>query len=169
MAHVRSAFYPGSFDPITLGHCDILERCAKVWDRLVVGIGCHHDKAGFYPLDQRLSWVRMVGKALEDSHGVSVDVVVFEGLVVEAVRECGAEVLVRGVRNGGDFEYEYQLAAMNKALAPDVETMFFMASPNVSMISSSLVRQIVKMGGDVSGFVPEQVWGTIRDGGKENV
>lgn len=151
MSHV--GFYPGSFDPVTNGHLDVIQRACRLVDTLYIAVGAHHEKRGFFPPDQRLSLLKASMKDF-DSHGATVHFVTFSGLVVTAMRECGAEILIRGLRDTTDYNYEMQMAGMNASLAPDVQIVFLPASPNVRHIAASLVRQIAEMGGDVSGFVP---------------
>ena len=154
----RTAFYPGSFDPPTNGHADVLEAALALADRVVVGIGRHPTKPGFLPHDERVAVLREIlseilrGMAADDAERVSV--VAFEGLVVDAARGHGATILVRGLRDGTDLDYEMQMSGMNAAMAPGVRTVFVPAAPATRHITATLVRQIHAMGGDVSPFVP---------------
>ena len=152
-----AALYPGSFDPLTNGHLDIIARAARLVDRLVVAIGAHHEKTAFLPADERKA---LIAAEMSQISG-NIEVELFSGLVVEAARDFGANMLVRGLRNGADFDYEMQMAGMNGALAPDVETIFLAASPGINYISSSLVRQISAMGGDITPFVPGTIAAAI--------
>jgi len=151
----KTAMYAGSFDPITLGHMDVIETSLDVFDHLVIAVGVHHGKVPLFSGAERLD---MIETAL-DRWGVRdrVSTVTFDGLVVDAVRENGATVLVRGLRDTTDYNYEMQLAGMNATLAPDVRFVFVPGSPNVRHISASLVRQIAQMNGEVSAFVPGNV------------
>ena len=150
----RSAFYPGSFDPLTNGHLDIIGRAAGQFDRLVIGVGAHHGKKPLLGLEVRLALIEEEAGALVRQAGAALEVVSFDGLVVDAARNAGATALIRGIRDGSDFDYEMRMSQMNHAMAGDVETVFLAASANVGFISSTLVRQIASMGGDVSPFVP---------------
>ena len=158
----RTALYPGSFDPVTLGHIDIIRRAARVADRLVVAVGVHHGKAPLFPAEERVAMLRDAISASRDGAGATVEVVTFSGLVVDAMREAGAGLLVRGLRDATDFDYEMQMAGMNAAIAPEVQTVFLPASPAVRPITATLVRQIASMGGDVGGFVPPSVADRLR-------
>ena len=153
----RTGLYPGSFDPITNGHLDVIRRAAKLVDRLVLAIGDHHGKSPVFSVEERRAMLeREVGEALAAS-GVELVVTSFSGLVVEAARDAGATIIVRGLRDATDFDYEMQMAGMNAAMAPEVDTVFVPASPDVRHIAASLVRQIAGMGGDVADFVPHRV------------
>ncbi|MCB8836184.1 pantetheine-phosphate adenylyltransferase [Aurantimonas sp. VKM B-3413] len=159
------AFYAGSFDPMTLGHLDVLIQALRVFEHVVVGIGVHPGKQPMFDFEERAAMIR---EALARDGGLgerqdAVSVVAFDGLVVEAAREAGAVALVRGLRDGTDLDYEMQMAGMNGAMRPEVVTLFFPASPAVRPITATLVRQIAKMGGDVSRFVPENVAQAIRN------
>jgi len=152
VARTRIAVYPGTFDPVTNGHVDLVERAARLFDRLVVGVAESPSKSPALPLSQR---VALAGQAL--AHLPNVEVRGFDSLLAHFVAELGAGVLVRGLRAVSDFEYEFQLASMNRHLIPEVETLFLTPSEKYSFISSSLVREIARLGGDVSGFVPPAV------------
>ena len=151
-ANSRIAVYPGTFDPITNGHVDLVDRAAPLFDRLVVGIAESPGKRPALDLDLRVDLAR---GAL--SRHRNVEVRGFNGLLADFVRELGAGVLLRGLRAVSDFEYEFQLASMNRHLIPDVETLFLTPAEQYGFISSSLVREISRLGGDVSGFVPPAV------------
>jgi len=155
----KTALYPGSFDPVTLGHVDIIKRAAKLVDRLIIAVGTHHEKKSFLDIDTRISLIKdETGKISSQ-----IDVITFDGLVIECAREQGASILVRGLRNGTDFDYEKQMAGMNAELDPEIETIFLGASAGFSHISSTLVRQIHTMNGDISNFVSPAVLGTIKE------
>lgn len=145
------AFYAGSFDPPTRGHVDIIERALRLSDRLVVGIGVNHAKAPLFSIEERLVMLR------ECLSGRPAEVVTFSGLVVDAARQAGAKFMVRGLRDGTDFDYEAGMAGMNATLAPALETVFLAASPELRPISATLVRQIAAMGGDTAPFLPPSV------------
>jgi pantetheine-phosphate adenylyltransferase len=154
----RIAVYPGSFDPITLGHVDILERAAKLFDRVIVAIGQHPTKPGYFASEER---VRLVAASTE--HLPSVGVAEFSGLVVEFCRERGASVIVRGLRAIGDFEPEFQMALANRDLAPGIETVFLVPSPDRMFVSSSLVREIASHGGDFARYVAPSVAAAMHE------
>lgn len=149
----RIAYYAGSFDPLTNGHLDVLRQASTLADRLVVGIGVHPGKVPMFTFEERAALIKEV------SDDMAMDVVVesFDNLVVDAAREAGASILIRGLRDGSDLDYEMQMAGMNGAMAPGLTTVFLPASPMVRAITATLVRQIAKMGGDVSPFVPPAV------------
>lgn len=151
---MRIAFYPGSFDPMTNGHVDVLEQALALCDELVVGIGVHPGKTPMFSFDERASMIDHVVRAEFPDRAGAVSVVSFQGLVVEAAAEAGASVLVRGLRDGTDLDYEMQMAGMNRAMAPKITTVFAPAYPESRHITATLVRQIAKMGGDVTPFVP---------------
>jgi pantetheine-phosphate adenylyltransferase len=152
----RTALYPGSFDPVTLGHIDIVRRAARIADRLVVAVGVHHGKAPLFSAEERVAMLHDALPPSRDGAG-AIEVVTFSGLVVDAMREAGADLLVRGLRDATDFDYEMQMAGMNAAMAPGIDVVFLPASPAHRHIAASLVRQIAAMGGDVSPFVPPLV------------
>lgn len=148
LARNRVALYPGTFDPITNGHIDLVARASTLFDRVVVGVAESPGKGPALPLDERvgLSRTALAGYS-------NVEVVGFNSLLAHFVHEIGAGVLLRGLRAVSDFEYEFQLASMNRHLIPDVETLFLTPAEQHSFISSSLVREVARLGGDVSGFV----------------
>ena len=153
----RIGFYSGSFDPITHGHTDAIARALALVDELVIGIGVHHGKVPLFTADERIAMVEAETKPLARKHGGVIRVVTFDNLVVEAARAAGAHVIIRGLRDGTDFDYEMQMAGMNGAMAPGIQTVFVAASPAVRHIAANLVRQIAAMGGDVSHFVSPAV------------
>jgi pantetheine-phosphate adenylyltransferase len=161
---VTLAVYPGTFDPITNGHVDILRRSLKIFDRVVVALAENVRKAPLFSLDQRRE---MISDALGGEAGLEVDA--FQGLLAEYCRRRGAAVVIRGLRALADFEYEFQSAHMNRRLAPDVETMFLMTSEESFYVSSSLVKEVALMGGDVSGLVPAGVVAALADKRKQGV
>lgn len=152
----RRALYPGTFDPITNGHVDVLEGALALADEVIVAIGVHPSKKPMFDLDERKAMIAETARALPDAAG-RVRVETFDGLVVEAAKTLGAGLIVRGLRDAADFDYEMQMAGMNGAMAPAVKTVFLPASPRTRHITATLVRQIAAMGGDVSPFVPETV------------
>lgn len=157
---MRCAFYSGSFDPPTLGHRDIIRRGLKLFDKLVVGIGINHAKTPMFPDAERMAMLRDELNELGASE--RGEVVLFQGLAVDAARNHGASVILRGVRDASDLAYEMQMAGMNAAMAPDVETVFLSASPGTGHITATLVRQIVMLGGDASPFVADHVARRIK-------
>jgi pantetheine-phosphate adenylyltransferase len=153
----RAALYTGSFDPVTNGHVDIVRRACRLVERLVIAIGVHPGKTPMFSAEERAAMLREVCGPVAAGEGASLEVVTFDDLAVAAARRLKATVIVRGVRDGTDLDYEMQMGAMNEAMAPDVETILLPASPSVRPITATLVRQIAKMGGDVSAFVPPPV------------
>jgi pantetheine-phosphate adenylyltransferase len=152
MARNVTAVYSGTFDPLTLGHEDVVRRAAGLFDRVVIAVAVAHHKNTLFTLEQRLAQAR---EALADCPNVQV--LPFEGLIVDFVRQQGAQVIVRGLRSVTDYDYETQMAGMNRHLAPTVDTVFLHTSAQVQHISSTLVREIAKLGGDVSGLVSAPV------------
>ena len=152
----RTALYPGSFDPMTNGHMDVLAGALDLADAVIVAIGVHPSKKPMFELDERRAMIVEAAAAIPGSSG-RVTIETFDGLVVEAARALGAGILVRGLRDAADFDYEMQMAGMNGAMAPALRTVFLPASPRARHITATLVRQIAAMGGDVSPFVPEPV------------
>jgi pantetheine-phosphate adenylyltransferase len=154
---MRVGLYPGSFDPVTLGHVDIVRRAAHLVDKLVIAIGTHHDKHPLFSAKERVKLAAEVLEPVARELGLSFDVTTYDSLTVETARQVGASVIIRGLRDAGDFDHEMQMAGMNAALAPAIETVFLASSPDTRHIAASLVRQIAAMGGDVSTFVPPTV------------
>jgi pantetheine-phosphate adenylyltransferase len=161
---VTLAVYPGTFDPITNGHADILRRSLGIFDRVVVALAENVRKAPLFSLDERKA---MIVEALARDPRIEVDA--FQGLLVDYCRRRGAGVVIRGLRALADFEYEFQLAHMNRHLAPEVETMFLMTSEESFYVSSSLVKEVALMGGDVSRMVPPAVVTALRAKHKQGV
>ena len=153
----RVGFYSGSFDPVTLGHTDVIARAARLVDRLVIGVGVHASKSPLFTAAERVEMLKAETRAIAEEAGIAIEVVTFAELVVTAARAHGASVIFRGLRDGTDFDYEMQMAGMNGAMAPEVQTVFVAASPAVRHIAANLVRQIALMGGDVSSFVSPEV------------
>lgn len=149
--HMPVAIYPGSFDPLTNGHLSLIQRSLKMFDRLIVAIAVNPKKTPLFSEDERRALIR---EAVQDDR---VEVDAFHGLLVDYVRRRNAGVIVRGLRAVSDFEYEFQLANMNRKLAPDVETVFMMTGEDYFYISSNLVREVASFGGDVTGLVPPNV------------
>lgn len=153
----RIALYAGSFDPVTNGHIDVVRQAVRLADRLVLAIGVHSGKAPLFSADERLAMLQETCAPIAKEAGCELACITFDDLVVTAARRAGASVLIRGLRDGTDFDYEMHMAGMNAAMAPQVQTIFLPASPPVRPITATLVRQIAGMGGDVSAFVPAAV------------
>ncbi|MCP3389567.1 pantetheine-phosphate adenylyltransferase [Bradyrhizobium sp. CCGB12] len=158
----RIAFYPGSFDPITNGHLDVVRHSVSLCDRLVVAIGVHPGKKPLFSTEERLKMLDDVCGPVAAQAGCVLDAVTYDDLAVTAARKHGATIMIRGLRDGTDLDYEMQLAGMNGTMAPDVQTVFLPASPAVRPITGTLVRQIAGMGGDVSAFVPPLVAAQLK-------
>jgi pantetheine-phosphate adenylyltransferase len=153
----RSALYTGTFDPVTNGHLDVVRQACRLVDRLVIGIGVHSAKSPIFGPEERAAMLREVCGPAAAEAGAALEVVTFSDLAVDAARRHGATILVRGLRDGTDLDYEMQMAAMNATMAPAIQTVFLPASPAHRPVTATLVRQIAAMGGDVSGFVPALV------------
>lgn len=158
----RIALYAGSFDPVTNGHIDIVRQAVKLADRLVLAIGIHPGKTPIFTAQERMDMLEEVCRPLGRESGCEIGYLTFDDLVVRAAQREGATLLIRGLRDGTDFDYEMQMAGMNGAMAPDVQTVFLPATPMVRPITATLVRQIAKMGGDVSHFVPATVAARLK-------
>ena len=154
---MRVGFYPGTFDPVTLGHLDIIERATTLVDRLVIGVAINYDKGPMFSLEERVSMIEAECAAITARTGCDIVVHPFENLLVDCAREVGASVIVRGLRAVADFEYEFQMVAMNRALDDSIETVFLMAEAEHQAIASKLVKEIARLGGDVSKFVTPPV------------
>lgn len=157
MQHKGLALYPGSFDPFTHGHLDILERACRLFDRVEVTIARNSEKNGFFSTARRKELIEACTTHLEN-----VSVVIFDGLLADHAARSGASALVRGLRQVSDFDYEFRMAFANRRLAPDVETVFFMTSEEHALIAASIVREIHRYGGDISSFVPAPVLEAMR-------
>ncbi|HVX99078.1 MAG TPA: pantetheine-phosphate adenylyltransferase [Pseudorhodoplanes sp.] len=158
----RTALYAGSFDPITNGHVDVVRAAARLADRLVLAIGIHPGKTPLFSAEDRLTMLREVCAPLAAEAACELKCVTFSDLVITAARREGASLLIRGLRDGTDFDYEMQMAGMNATMAPGIQTVFLPASPPVRPITATLVRQIAGMGGDVSPFVPAKVAALLK-------
>ncbi len=153
-----TAFYPGTFDPITNGHTDLVRRATRLFDRVVVAVAANPVKKPLFNLDERVALARAV---LADIHGI--EIVGFDNLLVDCVRQHGARVILRGLRAVSDFEYEFQMAGMNRRLAPDIETVFMTPSQEDTYISASLVKEIAALGGNVTEFVDTRVAAALAE------
>lgn len=152
MQGMRTALYPGSFDPITNGHVDVVRRAVRLFDRVVIAVGHNRNKSPLFTVEERLVQLeRTVG------HIEGVETAAFAGLLTEALPRFGAVAVIRGLRAVSDFEWEFQMALMNRELAPECETVFLMPSPKFSFVSSTMIREIASLGGDVSPFVPPEI------------
>lgn len=153
----RIAIYAGSFDPLTNGHLDVLKGALAVADTVLVAIGIQPSKKPLFDFDERVSLIEQAAKDEMGKDAARLKVVAFEGLVIDAARKHGAAIMIRGLRDGTDLDYEMQMAGMNETMAPELQTVFLPASPSVRTITATLVRQIASMGGDIRPFVPAAV------------
>ncbi len=151
---VRTAFYPGSFDPPTNGHLDVLKHAAKLVDRLVVGIGINPSKTALFTVEERIKMLENICSEIKDCF---IQIVTFDDLLVKAAKRHGANLIIRGLRDGTDLDYEMQMSGMNMTMEPDILTVFLPSSPLVRPITATLVRQIAAMKGNIESFVPEAV------------
>lgn len=152
MTNQRIAVFAGTFDPITKGHVDIVSRGAKMFDKVIVAIGVNTKKTTFYPLEQRMQWIKEAFAAYPN-----VEMDCYEGLTVDYCKKIGSKFLLRGLRNGTDFDYESHIAQLNRALDSEIETVFIMCSPELSYISSTLVRDLILHNGDFKAFLPSEI------------
>lgn len=149
--------YPGSFDPVTNGHLDIIERASKICDKLIVAVLVSHSKIPLFPMEERVELLR---RAVKDCHNVEIEC--FSGLLVDFVKKKQANVIIKGLRAVSDFEYELQMALLNKNQSPEIETLFMMSNINYSFLSSSMVKELARYGGDITGLVPECIEDDIK-------
>ncbi len=154
---MRIGLYPGTFDPLTLGHIDIIRRSAGLVDRLVIGVAINRDKGPLFTLEERVAMIKGTVTSCTDGSGCEVVVHPFENLLIDCARDVGASIIIRGLRAVSDFEYEFQMVGMNRSLGDDVETVFLMAEAQHQAIASKLVKEIARLGGDVSKFVTPEV------------
>ena len=154
---MKTAVYPGSFDPVTNGHLDIIERASRICDKVVVGVLNNTSKTPLFHVEERAEMLRRVTEDLPN-----VEVGSFSGLLVDFAKENGANVIIKGLRTVADFEYEFQMALLNKTLNPDIETMFMMTNSKYSYISSSMVKELAGFNGDLTGLVPAQIINKIK-------
>ena len=158
----RTALFAGSFDPITNGHLDVVASAVRLVDKLVLAVGIHPGKAPLFSAEERMAMLKEICAPIGRKGGCEIACTTFGDLVVSAARRAGATILIRGLRDAGDFDYEMQMAGMNAAMAGEVQTVFLPASPEVRPITATLVRQIAGMGGDVSAFVPPAVAARLK-------
>ena len=154
---MRIGLYPGTFDPITLGHVDIIRRASALVDRLVIGVAINRDKGPLFSLEERVAMIEVECADLSRRTGTEIVVHAFENLLIDCAHDVGAQIIVRGLRAVADFEYEYQMVGMNRVLDDSVETVFLMAEARHQAIASKLVKEIARLGGDVGSFVPAHV------------
>jgi pantetheine-phosphate adenylyltransferase len=151
---LRVGLYPGTFDPVTNGHLDVIARAARLLDKLVVGVAVNTGKGPLFPLEERVELVEAEIAGIASNNGMVIEVVPFDTLLISFARKLGASMIVRGLRAVSDFDYEFQMAGMNYRMAPDIETVFLMASERHQFIASRLVKEVAMLGGDISSFVP---------------
>jgi pantetheine-phosphate adenylyltransferase len=154
----RICLFPGTFDPITIGHLDIINRSIRLFDKLVIGIGRNANKAAMFSEEQRLQWIREIYK-----NNSKIDSVVYEGLTITCCREVGANFILRGIRYVNDFEYEKAIADMNRSLDENIETIFLTCLPQYTSVASTLVRDVIRNGGDVKQFLPDVVARSLQN------
>lgn len=160
---MRIGLYPGTFDPITLGHVDIIQRAMALVDRLVIGVAINRDKKPLFDLEERVAMVQAECDQIASRTGGEIVVHPFENLLIDCARDVGAQVIVRGLRAVADFEYEFQMVGMNRALDATIETVFMMADARRQAIASKLVKEIARLGGDVSKFVTPPIQQALAD------
>lgn len=160
---MRIGLYPGTFDPLTLGHMDIIARAAALVDRLVIGVAINRDKGPLFSLDERVAMIEAECAGLSARTGTEMVAHPFENLLIHCARDVGAQVIIRGLRAVADFEYEFQMVGMNRALDDNIETVFLMADARRQAIASKLVKEIARLGGDVSKFAPDLVNRALRE------
>jgi pantetheine-phosphate adenylyltransferase len=161
---MRIALFPGTFDPITFGHIDIIERSLPLFDKLVIGIGLNSNKQPMFSAEQRVQWLDDIFK-----NESRIESVIYEGLTVDCCKKINANYILRGIRYVSDFEYEKAIADMNRSLDHEIETVFLTCLPKYTSVASTLVRDVLRYGGDVSQFVPETVLKTIRQPGYQAI
>lgn len=159
----KTVFYAGSFDPVTYGHLDLVERAARLFARVVIGVGVHHGKKPLFSGDERIAMLRDEVAPVAATTGSAIEIVTFANLVVDAARAHGAAAILRGIRDTTDFNYEMQMVGMNGAIAPGLDTIFLPAAGRHRHIAATFVRQIAQMGGDVTSFVPPSVAARLKE------
>ena len=160
---MRIGLYPGTFDPMTYGHLDIIRRACLLVDHLVIGVAINSDKSPLFNLDERVAMVESEAASLRKETGILITAHPFENLLIDCAKEVGATVIIRGLRAVSDFEYEYQMVGMNRALESSVDTVFLMADAKCQAIASKLVKEIARLGGDISKFVSPQVARAVNE------
>lgn len=160
---MRIGLYPGTFDPVTLGHLDIIRRAATLVDRLVIGVAINRDKGPLFTLEERVAMIEAECGAVAEQTGTEIIAHPFENLLIDCARDVGAGTIIRGLRAVADFEYEFQMVGMNRALDDSIETVFLMADAQHQAIASKLVKEIARLGGDVSKFVPVAVRDALHE------
>ena len=158
----RVGLYPGTFDPVTYGHLDIVERACRLVDHLVIGVAINRDKSPLFDLEERVAMVESEVSDVQQSTGTVITAHPFENLLIDCARQVGASVIVRGLRAVSDFEYEFQMVGMNRSLDSSIETVFLMADAKSQPIASKLVKEICRLGGDVSNFVSPRVESALK-------
>ena len=153
----RTGLYPGTFDPVTLGHLDIIERAATLVDRLVIGVAVNEGKGPMFPLDERVAMVEAESRPIAAAKGIEIAAQPFDNLLIHCARDVGASVIIRGLRAVADFEYEFQMVGMNRRLDDTIETVFLMAEAEHQAIASKLVKEIAVLGGEISPFVTPRI------------
>lgn len=154
---VRTGLYPGTFDPVTLGHIDIIKRAAKLVDRLYIGIAINRDKGPLFDLDERVGMIERASRPIAKEAGIEIIAYPFENLLIQLAQDLEVNVVIRGLRAVSDFEYEFQMVGMNRSMDDEIENVFLMADAEYQSIASRLVKEIARLGGDVSHFVPDEV------------
>lgn len=154
---MKKAIYPGSFDPITKGHLDIIRRGSKSFDKVIVAVLINSEKQGLFSIEERISLIRKATFGIDN-----VEIISFEGLLVDYMEKNHISIILKGLRNSKDFEYELQMANVNKILGNEIETIFMISNPENSYISSSMVKEVCKLGGNISGLVPSEVESIIK-------
>ncbi|MFV0361052.1 pantetheine-phosphate adenylyltransferase [Tropicimonas sp.] len=165
---MRVGLYPGTFDPVTLGHLDIIHRATALVDRLVIGVAINRDKGPLFDLERRVAMIDAEARKISAGTGCEIVVHPFENLLIDCATDVGAKVILRGLRAVADFEYEFQMVGMNRALNAEVETVFLMAEAQHQAISSSLVKEIARLGGNVAKFVSPEVRRALQDKFRSN-
>ena len=148
----KIAVFPGSFDPFTIGHESIVKRALPMFDKIIIAIGYNINKKGFFPLEKRINWIKQI---FANDQNVSVDK--YKGLTIDFCKKVNADYILRGLRTAADFEYERAISQMNKAMYPEIETVFLLTTPELTAITSSIVRDIIRHGGDASLFLPKEI------------
>ena len=159
----RIGLYPGTFDPITMGHVDIIARAATLVDRLVIGVAINRDKGPLFSLEERVAMIEAETASIAGDAKIEIVAHPFENLLIDCAHEVGASVIIRGLRAVSDFEYEYQMVGMNRAMNDEIETVFLMADAQYQAIASRLVKEIARLGGDITAFVPTAVAAALKE------